>query len=179
MNKVLDIFLTTVDPTKQYQELYATYSSALIKLQQQFKLNMLQIQAKQSDQCLQILKKYVGASIIGSEYSVQIEMSSGALPTDRLYICRRGCPDTSCVCFNSEVMLQIGVFCGGEAVAEYQVLYRQNTTQVTKRTIRFAEPTIICEEFAALSIQALEALGIDPVSLEESMADMYRTLVNE
>lgn len=178
LNKVLDNFLTVVDPTKQYQELYTNYGSALIRMQQQFKMNVLQIQAKQSHQCLQILKKYVGESVIDSEYSVQVDMSSGALPADRLYICRRGCPETRCGCFKPEVTLQIEVFRNGEAVADYQVVYQQNPIQATKRTVRFAEPIIVHEEFATLSIQSLEALGIDPVSLEESMADMYRTLVN-
>lgn len=177
MDKVLDSFLNVVDPTKQYQELYATYSTALDKLRHQFGLNIMQIQAKQADQCLQILKKYLGDAF-DSEYSVQVELGSGTLPTDRLYVCRRGCQWGCCQCFNIEVMLGIQLFRKGEAVADYAVTYRQNPVPVTKRTIRFAEPFIVNEQFASLAEADLQALGIETATLEEALAHMYRDLVN-
>lgn len=177
MDKVLDSFLSVVDPTKQYHELYATYSAALDTLRRQFALSVMQIQAKQADQCLQILKMYLGDAVT-PEYSVQVEFGTGALPANFLYICRRDCQPECCRCFNSEVILGIQVFRKGEAVADYAVTYRQNPVQVTKRAIRLAEPTILNEQFATLDLEALQQLRIDKTSLEEALAHMYRDLVN-
>lgn len=136
----------------------------------------MQIEAQQTDQCLQILKTYL-PDLDLSKFKLEVEVTGKeSFSPDRVYTCRKDC--TECSCFNGNISVEIKLFREGEAVADYTLVARKNPVHFTKKTIRFAEPTIVDEELAVLPPLVLEKLQIDPPALEEALAHMYHELVN-